>query len=549
MADEIRTIADQRLDLIDLTRWKSFIQEMMGNAFGDILGNPENYTGAARNTLARPNIICNFYCVAGPGLLDITIGQSYAAGADVYTALVYDKDGNRLTGPNSVDPKVFTVTDIAVIGVDRYLIARRLQNDAVTESRKHYSAVAGEYSASIDTVTYDDWEVSESLDEIALNVSAASNVVLRDAGWIDIATFRIDAVPSITVVTNNVQSALVAEPLSWAGAPPAIDRVPMNLFEVIASIAQIMRRMRWGTGGTARNWHDDPANDAVLEEGGGLRFNNGAGALLDLYWRPMAATFNQITSVINGAINANDLRHIRGKAVIAGDLTSGGAPNVATPSGFIYSDDLDGVASPVDVQKIWSCDAIEMIPGLDETTITGPAPAASHDPWNYYTATGGQTNCWYIDNTLVGPPSLVPFRWRHNATAIALGLYGQNLLFIPIKLPPGCLLYRVEVRMRQLANMNANHWIILDVYSRDCDTVTLLSSNVPGQQWIAGAPADRTLTTPVGWAGNVIDGALSYFATIRWSSVGGAGGFGPEDCYAIGQARFYAYIREASHVY
>lgn len=536
MADEVRIEANQRLDLIDITRWKQAIQEMMGNLFGDVFGNPEYFTGAARNTLERPNIVCNFMSIAGPGPMEISVGQSYTSGADSYAALVYDTDGLRLTGPNSVDPKVFTVTNPLPAATDRYLIARRNTVNTTAESRKHYTAPAGEYSATMSTQTMDDWTISESQFQTGSNTPAASQIALRDAGWIDIATFQVDGVPSVTVVTPNLPPMLTAEPLTWAVAPPVIDRVPMNLFEMITALAQIVKRLRYGAGITSRNWHDDPTFDAAFEEQGGIRFSDGATGLLDRFIRLYSVAFDQFTHITGVPVNADDLMFSRAKAFIAGDLANNGAPKTTAPgAGYLYCNVIDGVPGSgvlTAVPKHWSIVAQDFMPN-QQSVDPWTCPAATHDTWRLQTGTARTSWTIYYNGAIVGD-SVYLNGGIDIPNLCRIFLLHIDLSVIPAGLPVN-ISFTCGVRRRTKATGAVS---VLSTYAYTVADGGIWAAGGYGQAKAYDEAIDGTF---------LVNNELYQYQTYSYLTVAAA--VAAQDYFNISGGSIYALIREASHIY
>jgi len=540
LADEIRPQANQRLDLVDITRWKAFLQEAFGNALGDVLGDPRYFIGAAANMLERPVIHTNFEFTVG-GALQIDVAQSYTIGADNYEALIFDSDGYRLVGPNSTSPQSFIVTNIAIQGVDRYLIARRVATDASNESRKHYSAAAGEYSANTDTVTYDDWEISESLDEVALNVPAYSNVALRDAGWIDVATFQIDAVPSVTVVTANDPFFFAAVgqnlPVTWV-APPSPDRpdrMPVNMYDAFTTLCQIVHYMRWGTGATPRGFLSDPTNDGCFEEGGGLRFNDGAGNLVNTYVRVLAALTNQVTITNNAMADADDLQHCRSKSFCTGSLASSGLPDPANNVGYLYSSLINGISSKTVVPRDWAIDGLLWVPE-EQTNHPWAVPAATHNEWK-----------------LAVYPWSREIYWNPGGAAVS------NIICCPVNVPDLVRLDKIEITVTTIVAFdvpnNLNFKCRLDLFRKATNGVlscaTHTYNNGVGGIWAGAGTDDNVIvfdrsTDAIPETESVDNTNFTYFVTVYLDDLAGVAG---NIYFTLGGGTAKTLIRESSHVY
>jgi len=116
--DETRIIADQRLDLIDHTRLMTQLQEAFGDILGWLLGNPQYYsTASATDTQARPLIVYNFD-FSNPAGLQIKVDREWTSGGDNLNALIYDKDGQRLTGPNSPTTQTYVAPQLLELLLD-----------------------------------------------------------------------------------------------------------------------------------------------------------------------------------------------------------------------------------------------------------------------------------------------------------------------------------------------------------------------------------------------------------------------------------------------
>lgn len=546
--DESRITANQRHDLIDRVRMNTSLQDAFGRIVNRLFGNPESFTAAARDTLERPMLLDNF-AFSLPGGMQIQVDQTYVVGADNHEACVYDTDGNCLTGTNAVTPKIYVVPNpIPGPGVSRYLIARRAATDSTNEGRKFYTASSGETTANTNTQTFDDWEISEpqAEGEPALD-SASGNVNLRDAGWIDVAVFQTDGAANITLVGAVNPLPLAVSPLTWAVGPPDADRAPLNITEWIGAIAQILGYLRAGALGN-REWWYDPVDDACFEEGGGLRFNDGAGTLQNAFIRLIGAALDQITATPNAPANADDLLHLRGRAVYAGDAT--GDPDVTAGSGFIYTDDPDGPSNPYEVQKFYSVDASGMFPGNG---------VANVDPWSSLGV--GTLNNWYLSSVIgaAGEQTRGLAPWDTNlgwgivaqfAAPVNPGFPG---LYIPLSmLPSGSRLDNVELRL-STSGMNAAHFLNLFIVRRAFDftagTVQVLNAGgapVPTTFPVAG---NQTIVEAVALGGGlefVDTSTYAYYAVVLPSATGA---FGPSDKLRITDARAQVTIREASHVY
>lgn len=433
--DEPRIVANQRLDLVDLTRWLAANQD----AFEQILrmlGNPNYYTGAAEDHSKAP-LIANSISVAHTTGLTLSCSSSWTYGGSTYAAFMFDGNGRRLVGPNSTTPQIY-VAPASPGSTDRYLIARRAVSQTTNEARQFFSAAAGKYPQNTDTENYDDWEVSESLFEGGLvNALASTNATLRDAGWVDIATFQTNGVDSIPQVTDYVDTtanvpnmvytlASGIDPFSWTGLNVAPDELIHNLGGIILAMQMILMRMRAGSSSLSalREWFMNPGYDAAFDEEGGLRLAAGQTAgsgLVNTHIRAQegGGAYDSVVVQSPTVTDADDLHFIRAKGFVAGDDTALGAPAPATNVGYLYSTEVDGIADGLTaVGKPW-----DINPAL-----WAPTDQAI-DPWS--AATGPTDNVWHR----VASSSNI---WSMNVNTA--GADTSSVLVIPVQVPNGCLL-------------------------------------------------------------------------------------------------------------
>jgi hypothetical protein len=268
--DDIKLTAQQRFDLLEMTRLRSYIQEAFADIISDIFGAAHHNDGAAGFLQKKPLIVRNFNVTefGGPSLV-LRAERTWTGGADgTHSAHIYDQSGSRITGPNS--PAFRDLTVAAAPGATtRYLMVRRVVGgtDDTPEVRKFYTSSGGHASTNVNTRTIDDYELQDS------TTSADTDATLSAAGWVDIATFETDGAADINVGPVILPTDVERDLLTWAVAHPAADQTIITLFENIQVLVQLMKRMRIGEG--ARVWTDDITNDAAFDEEGGLRYGKG----------------------------------------------------------------------------------------------------------------------------------------------------------------------------------------------------------------------------------------------------------------------------------
>jgi hypothetical protein len=544
--DKPRISANQRLDLVDITRWLTYLDEAYGDILGRLLGDPEYYSGAADSDESRPFIARNFD-MSGIGLAVITVNRVWVSGGQNQHALVYDKDGLRLTGPNS--PTSATFTPAAAPAGNRYLIARRIQTADTSESRQHYTQTLGKYAANTNTRNIDSWEVSESLLEGGLaNTPAATTLLLRQEGWVDIGTFTMVAALVATLVPA-VGTLMTMEPLSWA-APPDIDRQPLNAAEMITALAQIVRRMRYGVGASPREWHDYPNDDACFEEGGGIRFTDpSAHAFRDCYLRTSNTDIVQCTN--NNFADGDDLQEIQARGFWAGRTTGLGVPDPANEVGYMYAQDKNGLS--VTLEKNWSVHSALFKPeenNVDESAI----PATVH-PWGQI---GPGVTCAWGLNSLANSTTLWVTFW--DTTTVGAGVYTGPWLLMPVSVPDRCWIGRVYFHLSLSGAFGANMEAHLSFFKQNVTTgATTVLGNAAGPYYTYTAASPN-------WGG------AGWFSELAYDSVvgGDTDEIADNDTYMYWAAMRFedqvgnqallttpevlggtveTWIREASHVY
>lgn len=560
--DEPRIVANQRLDLVDLTRWLADNQEAL-TYLAKLLGNHRYFTGAALDVTKRPLIIANFNITIAGGL-NINVGSSFTVGGQTFQAIIFDGDGNRLVGPNSTGPtQVYTVAPAAPGAVDRYLIARHVVNTGTSETRQFYTAAAGKYSAATDTESFDDWEVSEALVECGVNQPASQTVALRDAGWIDIGTFQTNGIDTVTSVFRywdlgtgeNLAEFIVGgdlAPFVWTGLNVPPDGYLLNLGDVIMALQSVVSRMRSGSsvlaGANPRPWYMNPNYDACFDEEGGVRLAAGqtvAAGLQDTHLRTQLGTGVYDSVVVRPGVvaDADDLLFVRAKGFVAGDTS--GEPDTTTFSGYTYTANIDGIASSLyAVFKFWDAPLIAAKPIADAGSL-----ALHLNPWHAYGGDGigaPVDNCWALRT---GTDALWTVRCNFPGVAFS------NRLLIPIIVPDKCQLYRVHLCGNVLVVFPGGVPNALEAHfgvskrNRSTGVVTNLQDNVysnsDGPPWSATGRFDEyAMTNAV--AEIVYNEDYTYWAYAYFEAKAAVA----QNYYLdLESCRVFTRIREASHVY
>lgn len=552
--DQPRITANQRLDLVDIARWLADDQE--GFAYlVKVLGDPEYYTGATRDVQKRPLILNNFRVMAAGGLV-INVWSTWTVAGQIYHACIFGPEGERLTGPNCSVTKAHVVTNAAPGGVDRYLIARRLAVDTTNEARQYYTAVGGKTTTNTDTETWDDWEVSEALDETGLNFPASQQVALRDAGWVDISTFQTDGIGAVSAISSywNEPSMLVqgaGTKTTWTGVNPNPSQYFHNLASILFALQSVVARMRAGSIALApRDWFRNPNYDAAFEEEGGIRFAGGITAtvgLVDTQIRTQlgGGTYDTIVVRPYNVVTSADLLTARAKGFIASANIVGGI-DPSNWFGYMYSYNVDGKAAGLtDIPKYWDVNGGELCPHNQVV-----------DPWS----AGAVNWVWRHYN----PGATVAVRWEASIVGGAPGT-STSFLILPIQVPDGCMLVNVEFVVGVLIGLPdaASDKVTVSVSMHSMTKTTGVISNHTtgvtrvyaystvgaGSPWRVGG-GNKTVAVALlegTDAGVVVNNAArTYFARIWITDVAGVGG---GSYILVDSATVKTLIREASHVY
>ncbi len=427
--DEVKVGANQRFDLTDWTRFIEHIQVAFGSVFGSVFGDPNRLSGAAADVLKRPVIITNFgFSINGaPPTLSVRVTRGDAA----TLALVFDKDGQRVGGPNSATFRDITVTDTGGL---RYIHARRLVTDTTTEDRRHYSKSSGKYVVGVDTETIDDWEIQESA------IIAGTDVALSSAGWVDVATVWTDGAGNINSIAAHDRSVDNVPILSYTnpGDTDPSGAQPINLFEAIGGLVQMLSHIRDG-----RRW-GDPVYDAAFDPQGGIRFAGGLAAgtgLENAYLRLMDAAHSLLSVQKSTVADADDLLYYRAQGFLAGGAVGGNEkldPSIG--NGFCYSSGIGAKAIGI-IHKQAPISSCCGMPNQVGTPYQNPAHTI-----------------WTIQQIGTGPPggdgSVIAWECRWNGAGT--GASRSGVMMWPIRVPGGAMIYRVTMEFSYFAALPNN---------------------------------------------------------------------------------------------
>lgn len=527
--DEVKIVAQERFDLLDITRLQSYVQAALGKVASGIAGAANHYNQSAGDYGCKcPLVITPFGITVGMPSLVFNVYRSYLSAGRTIEALVFDKDGMRVGGPHSNKEKSITVAALPG-AVDRYVHIRRVPRDDTPEPRKFYDKTSGKTTVTVDTRTIDDYELQES------TTSADSNAALRDAGWMDFLVFQTNGVDTVSSYTRRERHFL-RDVLTWAIAPPAPDYVPGGLIEYVSGLRQMIERMRYGAGVSSREWSDDPSCDACFEEGdppnligGGIRFGDIAGT-------PGTYFLRQVNGVLIYGVSAmlalTDLRPLMAQEILARGC------DPANNEGHTYATAIAGGAKAI-IDKYWN------IP----TAMWTPTADASVDPWSAGPTTH---NAWYISSTV--------FRWRIYWNPGAPATSAQ--LLVPIHVPHGCRLVRAVLALDVLAAFPAGLDFVcgLKIINFPAGSIAYQSTHIynvaSGGIWSATGQDVELAFDSVGGpeAPEVIDNNIEApspagHSYCLYMYLDDSTGVAPNNYISVLGATVKTEIREASHVY
>lgn len=521
--DEPRIVAQQRFDLLDMTRLKSFVHDAISDVMRKVLGDPHHYDASSGDYFGkRPLLVKNFDInKVGSPSLTLKVDRTWTDSGQSKEACIYDKDGKLLTGLSSVTTRNITVA--ATPGsTNRWVQVRRVSTDDTPEPRKFYDSATGKYTQSTDTRIIDDWELQES------TTSADTDATLRDAGWIDICNFLTNGTDDITIVSANVPT-LERPPLTWVTSPPDVDQDLSTVMDRLAGLTQMVRRIRYGKESSSRSWSDDPDTDACFEEGdslntagGGIRFGDHTGGLSDVFLR-------QINDVlVYGNKTMTNLGSLK-QAMFKGVFSE--SPDPANAKGHMYSTSL-GSTTPIAVVKPWDI----------HTALWKPTADAGVDPW---LAGSSSHNCWRIEQNSMN----WLIYWSPGGAATSA------IIIIPIQVPHGSRLVKAVLSADILVAFPAGLDFVCGVRhkNRHSGSITTLSTytyNVgSGGIWSAtgagGVDAFTSGDTPK-VIDNDPDTGESYYI---YGYLDDSSGVAANNYIKLIAAGVNTEIREASHTY
>jgi len=530
--DEVKLTAQQRFDLLDMTRLQSFIKNGFAHMARLVMGARNHYGLSSGDWGGKAPLIAYPYLPIKQGAPSLTlrVNREFSVGGVTFEAAVYDKDGERVGGPNS--PTYRDLTVVAAPGsVDRYVQIRRVATNDTSEPRKFYTTGSGKTTQTVDTRTIDDYEVQDS------TTSADSDATLRDAGWVDVAVFQTNGTDDITLLYVYEQYPM-RDILSWAAVPPYSDVTPIGVFEWLAGLRQIAKRMRFGAGALSREWNDDPLTDGCFEEGdssnsagGGVRFGDPTGGLSDVFIR-------QINDVVTVGVNTMSslaaLRDFMARGVYAEDA------DPSNGKGHLYGTSGLGPSSPSVIIKPYSVPACDFRPdGPQDPWTVGSAPSVNVNEWGWNTR---------VFSGVQGQQTL-DIWWNTS------GALDSPYVCVPIKVLDKCGIYQVYVQFFMTGNwVNAADLGIEGAVMRQAVGGGGFSAPSGTKQFFSLAASTRhDLLFHDNYSGDpmifVDNDAYAYWVVFRVTdtNVAGQGNLGnicsPEIC------RVRTLINEASHVY
>jgi hypothetical protein len=524
--DEPKLTAQQRFDLLDMTRIKAYIQEAFADVISDILGAAHHNEAATGFLQKKPLMVKNFNITkVGSPSLQMKVERTWVGGADgTYSAHVYDQNGSRITGPNSPAFRNITVT-AAPTGTPRYLMVRRVATDDTSEARKFYTSSGGHSTSNVNTRTIDDWELQDS------TTSADGDATLSSAGWIDIATFETDATPDIDVGPTALSPSIERALLTWASAPPAADQTLVTVFENIQALVQLMKQIRYGEG-SGRTWTDEILNDASFDEEGGIRWGKG-----DTLGTGKSATYtraqgaDEVVTVSNATAAAlTDLEPFMASPCIARAPTASQGHTYATAIG----DD-----TAVVVTKEWSYDPSHF-------TVANVSTVTSVDPWSAANTPSSNPNTWYIKDNTVSGRDVEYALYYSNAVTHCTGLS------CPLILPDGCAIEEISWDINIVSNMGSNDLLKLQLLYDDNNSGPAIATSTysynSGGVYQSGGATDATVFT--GQTYIYSPSALKYYKTSLYLYEQSASPNAPTGTLIEVRGVYVKLkIREASYVY
>jgi hypothetical protein len=526
--DEPKLTAQQRFDLLDMTRFKSYIQEAFADVISDILGAAHHNEAATGFLQKKPLMVKNFNITkVGSPSLQMKVERTWVGGADgTYSAHVYDQNGSRITGPNSPASRNITVA-AAPGATTRYLMVRRVATDDTSEARKFYTSSGGHTTTNVNTRTIDDYELQDS------TTSADSDATLSSAGWIDIATFQTNGTTDInsgpTALAPSIERAL----LTWASAPPAADQTIVTVFENIQALVQLMKQIRYGEG-SGRTWTDEILNDASFDEEGGIRWGKGdtlGTGKSAVYTRAQGA--DEVVTDSNATAAAlTDLEpHMAGPFLArAADSTYG-----HTYASAIGSD------NPATITREWSYNCSMMTP-------IGNNAATNHiDPWSAAVNPAANPDTWYLYVDLGAPATGANNQYRmyyNNGTGKMAGLN------CAIVLPDLCQIEEISWRVDFQMHLGANGFLKCYTSARDQGgwVVTQTYDYSSGGIFSAGG-AGNVVTYSSGSHIHTPSTNNFYQTTLSFYTSGGVPNTATGTLVHVNGVYVKVNIREASYVY
>lgn len=526
--DEIKLTANQRFDLLDMTRLKSYIQEAFAQLMVGAMGDYYHFNAiSGYDRLDAPFIGLQFLAQAGttPSLV-FTVKRVWTGlYSKQYAAIVFDKDGYRVGGPNSATSKQLTVA--ATPGsTTRYLMIRRVITDDTPEPRKFYDSTTGKYTTTVNTRSIDDYEIQENVN------SARSNAALRDAGWIDIAEFQTNGTDDINSVTAVNGSIMFRDILTWSLGTTYPDQATYGGYDSIPNMISALRQMVGLLRGDSDTF-DDTSNHAEFESEGGFRFGSGDTAdtgKQSRYLRSLGAA--KVVSPCSVSL-----------PTIMAHLASLGANGVfaAVPSGsaqgYRYAAS-PGTETPTIVDKFYVVNPIQYHPNQ-----------WTKDP--YDVVPGSDYNYWFM-NEPTGP-RISRLLWELRYDAL---ISDGRFLLIPLSVLYDSRFSEIAVTVTTVQAFSANVDMVTTFYKQDLtdNSITTLEAKTfnTGNGGIFTTPGTTQITvfdgSTDGYETNDTENYL-YGLGIQIQDDGVVGGFTDYPQIRIGPTRITTQIREASHVY
>jgi len=512
--DEIKLTANQRFDLLDMTRLKSYIQTGFAELMRQVMGEPYHYSGVATWDRTDAPLVFRDFSVSHGGApsLVFTVSRVWTGlYSKTYEGTMFDKDGYRIGGPNSATSKQLTVA-AAPGSTTRYLMIRRALTDDTPEPRKFYSSSTGKYTTTVNTRTIEDWEIQENAN------SASTTAALRDAGWIDLVSFQTNGTDDITAQTTINSDIMFRDILTWALGATLPDQGFYGGYSSIPTMISGLRQMLSLLRGDS-DWSDDPANHAEFHSEGGLRFGSGDTSDSGKYNLYLSALSPNVVAVSDEDMPTalTDMEILNAKGIV-----TEGPPSPAANKGYIYTDTF-GTFTPLILEREFDVPA----------DFFRPEEMGANTIW---TSTGVH-KCWRRYNST--PPGWV-LTWNGNGGGADTSYY----LLGAVHLLDGVRIYQMEVFYNVLSTSSS---ITVEHALRRYNKSTGATSAVGSNSSVVGTSTGWTQKTTFTSGSIAVDNeAYGYYVQIYLSDPVGVD---EGDIIRFHGATIHGQIREASYIF